>query len=590
MGLTLFEILADLYMALKFAPCKVLMYLPDRGMAAYKSAERFMPIARSVPEVHALITGGSGAEGNKLTRTMPSLGSGFLFLWTRGREGGVSESFPGDVLSLDETQGMTLEQIDRVSERLSASRIRFRLMLSTPLWPELDINAWFRAGDQRKFHTRCGCPDGVVLTDVFHAAALATGGAIPIVYNDGRFPGAPEDFVYHCPACGSHIPDPQDGEWRAHNPGSKIRSYHLSQILSPTVAPREMLEAWGRADTADRRQNFFCRKLGTPFADPSQAPVTMALLRRCAEEGMRLGVTWKKRATNTVCGVDQMGGFSVCTVAERLDDGRMAVIHVEAIYALDPWARLDEIMRDYGVRICVLEQLPNIDPARQFARRHEGRVFLITGYGDMEEMVRWNDAAARGSDRRTAAEYRDRHTLRADQYRVLSWAFARLAERYIVFPDPTGLVQEVREGGVGRPAPILTEVVWRHYTRTGLVLEEDEARRRVKRKVVKLGLDPHFSFSLLALCAGWFRAHGTGAIILPDAGPAGRETERARRLAAALPGLPPALIALMDPVPPDTCGRCVDFEAEQAGGRCRERELLTGARDPACPLFVARAG
>ena len=581
MGLTLFEILANIYMALKFAPCKALMYLPDRSMAAYKSAERFMPIVRSMPGVHALITGGATTEGNKLTRTMPSLGSGFLFLWTRGREGGVSESFPGDVLSLDETQGMTLEQIDRVSERLSASRIKFRLMLSTPLWPEMDINAWWRTGDQRKFHTACGCPEGVVLTDVFYTAALTNSGKPPVIYNDGRFPGAPADYVYYCPECGCHVPDPQQGEWRAHNPGSKITSYHLSQILSPTVTPREMLEAWNRADTADRRQNFFRRKLGTPFANPSQVPVSMEVLRQCAEEGMRLGVTWKKRARKTVAGVDQMGGFSICTVAERLDDGRMAIIHVEAIYALNPWARLDEIMRAYGVQVCVVEQLPNIDSARQFAKRHEGRVFLITSYGDMEEMVRWNDGATSRSDRRTASDYRDRYTVQADQYRVLSWAFARLAEQYIVFPDPLGLVQQVREGGVGRPAPVLKDMVWLHYTKTGLVLEEDEEQRRVRRKVIKLGLDPHFSFSLLALCVGWFRAYGTAMIILPSAGTPNHKTA---------PDWPPGLVALMASSSPGTCGRCDSFEPEGAGGRCRERRCGTAPREAACILFVAREG
>jgi hypothetical protein len=268
----------------------------------------------------------------------------------------------------------------------------------------------------------------------------------------------------------------------------------------------------------------------------------------------------------------------------------MAIIHVEAIYALDPWARLDEIMRDYGVQICVLEQLPNIDSARQFAKRHEGRVFLITSYGDMEEMVRWNDVVVSKSDRRTAAEYRDRYTLQADQYRILSWAFARLAERYIVFPDPMGLVQEVREGGVGRPAPILKDMTWLHYTKTGLVLEEDEEQRKTRRKVIKLGLDPHFSFSLLALCAGWFRAHGTGTIILPSAEPPGLEAARARRLAEALPGLPAGVIDAMVSSPPGTCGRCSSFEPQGMGGRCRERGYQTAPRELACPLFITRRG
>ncbi len=266
----------------------------------------------------------------------------------------------------------------------------------------------------------------------------------------------------------------------------------------------------------------------------------------------------------------------------------MAIIHVEAIYALDPWARLDEIMHDYGVQICVLEQLPNIDSARQFAKRHEGRVFLITSYGDMEEMVHWNDAVLTRSDRRTASEYRDRYTVQADQYRVLSWAFARLAERYIVFPDPLGLVQEVREGGVGRPAPILKDMVWLHYTKTGLVLEEDEEQRRVRRKVIKLGLDPHFSFSLLALCVAWFRAHGTATIILPGAGPFDHETARARRIAEDMPGLPPDLVAMMGSSSPGTCGRCSSFEPKGAGGWCKAQRLGTALREAACLLFSGR--
>jgi hypothetical protein len=131
-------------------------------------------------------------------------------------------------------------------------------------------------------------------------------------------------------------------------------------------------------------------------------------------------------------------------------------------------------------------------------------------------------------------------------------------------------------------------MVWRHYTRTGLVLEEDEERRRTRRKVVKLGLDPHFSFGLLALCAGWFRAHGTGTVILPGVGPSAPEAAHARRLAAAMPGAPAGLIALMTSVPV-TCGRCVSFEPQQQhGGRCREHGFHTGPREAACPLFAAR--
>jgi D-arabinose 1-dehydrogenase-like Zn-dependent alcohol dehydrogenase len=43
-----------------------------------------------------------------------------------------------DILSLDEVQGMSLGQIDKVYERMSARKIRFRFMLSTANIPDAE--------------------------------------------------------------------------------------------------------------------------------------------------------------------------------------------------------------------------------------------------------------------------------------------------------------------------------------------------------------------------------------------------------------------------------------------------------------------
>ena len=43
-GFTIMEVLATLYMGLKFAPAQIGMYLPDRTLAGIKSSERFMPV------------------------------------------------------------------------------------------------------------------------------------------------------------------------------------------------------------------------------------------------------------------------------------------------------------------------------------------------------------------------------------------------------------------------------------------------------------------------------------------------------------------------------------------------------------------
>lgn len=60
------------------------------------------------------------------------------------------------------------------------------------------------------------------------------------------------------------------------------------------------------------------------------------------------------------------------------------VIHVEAIFDDNPFERCSALMDIYGVAVCVVEQLPNVNDALRFANRHQGRVFLA-GYADLRD-------------------------------------------------------------------------------------------------------------------------------------------------------------------------------------------------------------
>jgi hypothetical protein len=159
LGLTVWEVLADVYMAKKFSPINIGMFLPDQNTAGFKSEQRFMPIIRSAPEIYYELThriSDSGAakfidEGNVLTRELA--GSLLLFLWTTGRVS--TESRPMDLVSLDEVQEMTLAQIDKVLARVGDSDLAFKMMLSTANMPDLDINFWYKLGTQEVFHTEC---------------------------------------------------------------------------------------------------------------------------------------------------------------------------------------------------------------------------------------------------------------------------------------------------------------------------------------------------------------------------------------------------------------------------------------------------
>lgn len=587
LGATVWEMLADIYMAIKFEPLVVGMFLPDQGTAADKSERRFMRVVRSLPEVHRKLTTRIGSdgelmkigEGNILTRIMGE--SAFLFLWTSGKV--TTESRPMDVLSLDEVQQMTLEQIDKVYERMSASRMRFRLMLSTANIPENDIDFWFRQGTQKEWHS--ACPHCHAETD------LSKHWPDCCLYNEGQIADAPvNEWVYVCPACAGWIEDTQVGRFIEANPGASIESFHISQLISPTITPRDMAEAWNRAVTGDQRKTFYNRKLGRPYIDRDQLPVTMADCLACVADGMAAGLIWEQACPRetTYMGVDQMGGYNAVIIKRRLPDGRQAVVHAEAIFDISPFERCAELMTQYGVALCVVEQLPNVNDARQFANRFRGRVYLA-GYATdwKSDMITWGDQITR-SDRKTAEEDRTRYTVVLQQYKAMQASLFRIRNRHTLFPDPAGLEQDVIERGERKRINLCRDWVFVHFTKTALVVEEDEQTRTPKPKVVKIGIDPHFSYANMLCDVGWSRVHGNAIFVLPPSGAKGDrpvpEAPLAQKVEKTMPGLPSHVLAMLDEGHrPGTCGACAEFD--KAKNLCKVRLLNVTADMVSCPLY-----
>lgn len=589
-GFTVMEMLATIYLGLRFGPSTVGMFLPDMNLAGLKSSERFMPIVRSVPSVHKLMTmeaaDGSGkktGEGNVRTRRIGE--SMFVFSWTSGRA--TTESIPMDILSFDEVQEMTLEQMEKTIERLSASDVRFVLMGSTANWPDADIHHWFKRGSQHRFRTRCPhCGAAKPLDDYFPACI--------------RLDKATDIHRYVCDTCGGIIPDSQAGAWEADNPAAdppvdlavpkrdrpwRIRSIHFPQFLSPTISAGEIMFAY---QTATDMKNFFNRKLGKPYLDPSQVPVTLEHLARCVEAGKKAGVQWKTRARGAFMGIDQMGNFNVAVIKERLPDGRQAVIHVEEIYSDDPFGRCDELMEAFGIAAAVVEINPNYNDAKRFANRWPGRVFICDSFGAVKEgMIQWGDAPKLDtSDRRTSEEERDRYTLRMDQYKCMQVSMARFCadEPLCLFPDPQGLVQDVLEKGVKQTVAVLPRA-FHHFTKTALVAEKDEETNQYRRSVKKVGIDPHFSYANMLCDVAWARSHGTATFIIPSGPEVDSMNKREELLRNSAVDLPDAVVEmLVHEKPADTCGGCAGYQdgvCMTHGYRVREDAIICDFFEPA---------
>lgn len=587
-GFTVMEMLAVIYLGIKFGPATVGMFLPDTGLADIKSSKRFMPVVRTIPSVHKLMTmddpsgkGKRAGEGNVRVRQIGD--AMFVFSWTSGRA--TTESIPMDILSFDEVQEMTLEQMEKTHERLSASPIRFVLMGSTANWPDADINHWYKRGSQHRFHTTCPeCGASKPLDDYFPECI--------------RYDREKDIYRYVCPN-GHVIADPQVGEWLAENPKAdppldlsipkrdrplRIRSIHFPQFLSPTISAEEIIYAY---NSATDMKNFFNRKLGKPYLDPSQVPVNLEHLSACVVAGAAAGIAWKTRAKGCYMGIDQMGNFNVAVIKERLPDGRQAVVHIEEIYSADPFARCDELMEAYGIAVAVVEINPNYNDAKRFANRWPGRVFICNSFGSlMEDMIQWGDAPKLGtSDRRTSDEERDRYTLRMDQYKCMQVSMARFTAKQplCLFPDPQGLVQEVNEKGKAEVVAVLPRM-FTHLTKTALVAEKDDETNQFKRSVKKIGIDPHFSYANMLCDVAWARAHGTSTFLLPDVGTT-KPKQPLDPQAIEAPAPLQAYVEQLEIVRGDVCGRCVSFDA--ATGTCNEIGMGVKPGDPGCWRFIS---
>jgi hypothetical protein len=322
-------------------------------------------------------------------------------------------------------------------------------------------------------------------------------------------------------------------------------------------------------------------------------PVNLEMLAQCAAEGVAAGLEWERNGKGYFMGLDQMGSFIVAVIKKRMPDGRQGTVHVEYIFRAptkedpdaSPWDRCDELMKAYGIVCCVVETLPNYDSAKSFARRHDGKVFLA-GYGNMDgDMLAWGDAPALNtSERRTDEELRDRFTVRLDQYKCMQVSMARFQKRMCLFPDPDGLVQEVLEKGKRRMAAVCKEYAFFHFTRTALVAEKDEEEKKFKRRVVKVGIDPHTSYANMLCDVAWARAHGTNMFILPGAeqhGPAAISEH-----VQALPGMEQALVAAAAALA-DTCGSCQNRDPDT--GMCSETFLRVKLTSPSCVGFLQAA-
>ena len=235
-------------------PAPQLMLQPTVEMAEAFSKERIDPMFRVSPGLAGKLEDGKDGRGSSrkssTTIRMKHYPGGYLALVGANSPAGLA-SRPIRVLLCDEVDrfGVTKEgdPLKLAIQRTQNFANRKIIIVSTPtIKGASKIEEWFEKSDQRQFFVPCPhCGEEMLLKwALVHWDKDEEGNALP------------ETAAMFCPHCGAKIrgaykpdlPMLQKGRWRASNPDSRIKGYHINALYSPWVNLRDLVEEFVSAD------------------------------------------------------------------------------------------------------------------------------------------------------------------------------------------------------------------------------------------------------------------------------------------------------------------------------------------------------
>jgi hypothetical protein len=319
------------------------------------------------------------------TNTVGLKSTGVNSLYIRGSRGDSNlKSIPVSELILDEVDEMDQKAIWLALERLSGQVHKHVVAISTPTIPKYGIHKLFLSSTQEHFFFKCPCCGK--LTE------LVWPDCIEIVGESVHDPRCKESFL-KCKECKNKLDQKSKHIWLSgaewiptatNVDPEESRGFHVNQMYSSTVTPGELAIAYhrGQGDEAANKE-FHNSKLGLPFIGTG-AQVTDDMIdnaiRNHTLNDPRPDVGGKRCIT---MGVDQ-GKWNYVSVCEWFIDQYSSDINVATKSKLlwfgkfleDDWIVLNELMREWQVKACVIDADPQINEARRFARRFHGYVWL----------------------------------------------------------------------------------------------------------------------------------------------------------------------------------------------------------------------
>lgn len=256
---------------------------------------------------------------------------------------------------------------------------KFIHRLSVPSIPGYGVDAYFsgspetgiKSSDQRFLHFQCQhCKEWTCFEDEWPDC---------IVEVDAKN----EKAIRICKKCQRELPLTSKIEWIPKVLESNVIGYHFSQLFSYFVNPWKLLDQFRKKRELT---TLFHDKLGIPYVEAEARLETKDILALCGSN-----LQFNAHPGPCAMGIDQPkaeGGKFHITIAYREQN---QPCNVARICIRNSWNEVWDLMNTYNVSRCVIDALPDQAKAREFAKAHNGRVFLCYYSDKQKGAPKWND-------------------------------------------------------------------------------------------------------------------------------------------------------------------------------------------------------
>lgn len=322
------------------------------------------------------------------SESLKQIGDNFIFY-----RGAQSESqainITADVLLIDEYDRSNQRVVEMYASRLDASEYKWRRYFSNPSAIGFGVDGLYNQSDQRVWIIACS-----------HCGHRAY---IDFEPNDDKCHFLDiEQAIYACGKCGKEIYKEEkiNGEWVPRYPDRDWHGYWFSQMMSPHITAKEILEKYQNSST----EFFYNFVLGKAYT-----PTDLIVNRETILRSTKPLIIPK---TNVAIGVDN--GVTKHWVAATPQG-------VFAYGKTNDWKDIEKLHLMYNA-VMVIDAMPDFTIPKRLVEKYKGKIFINYYKQDTKNLgtVRWG-------------EKKDFGVVYSDRTKIMDMVATEITEQKILF-------------------------------------------------------------------------------------------------------------------------------------------------------------